>query len=358
MSQENGLIEEAALWFARMRGPEAEAHRIGFEAWLAGDARHRAAYNRSAEIFSMGKFLAEETRTTDADPRQVATCEAAAERRVLLWTPALLVGVCLVALFSWVILASPAGRLFGSADGVATKASNPLQQSIEFATGPMDQRTERLADGSTVKLGPLSLVTVSYDGGRRLLRLERGRARFEVAHDPRPFVVMAGNGSVTARGTVFEVTVRDDAKVEVLLLRGSVDVAVPSAPAASPRVTRMAPGQSLTFESPASAIDMASAGAPPGAPPGAAGGSGATSADGNIREVDGVRVADLIGEANALGRVSIRLDDPQYGDRRISGRFRVADPVKLAERLAAIFDLAIDRSDPRVIVLRDKSRKS
>lgn len=352
MSQGNPLLEEAALWFARMRGPEAEAHRSSFEAWLAGDAQHRAAYNRSAEVFSMGKFLAEEPKATDTIAGNRALQEAAAAPRVPIWKPALLVGICVLALLSWAILAGPGGRLFGSADGIATKAGNPLQRSIELATGPVEGRTERLADGSTVKLDPRSMVTVSYDDARRQLRLERGRARFEVAHDPRPFVVLAGNGSVTARGTVFEVTVRDDAKVEVRLLRGSVDVAMPRLAAAPQRVTRLAPGQSLTFEIPAVAINASSAVAPGDDGNVAGKGSDAGSVSRDLREVDGARVADLIAEANALGRVPIKLVAAQYGERRISGRFRVTDPVQLAERLAAIFDLAIDRSDPSVIVLR------
>ena len=43
------LFEEAAAWFARMRGPDAEASRDEFEAWLARGALHRSAYNRAAD---------------------------------------------------------------------------------------------------------------------------------------------------------------------------------------------------------------------------------------------------------------------------------------------------------------------
>ena len=54
---EDQLLQEAAAWFARMRGPDAEASRDEFEAWLARGALHRRAYNRAAEIFAMGKVL-------------------------------------------------------------------------------------------------------------------------------------------------------------------------------------------------------------------------------------------------------------------------------------------------------------
>lgn len=56
-SREAVLREEAARWFTAMRGPEAEACRVDFEAWLARDVSHRAAYNRIAETFSLGKRL-------------------------------------------------------------------------------------------------------------------------------------------------------------------------------------------------------------------------------------------------------------------------------------------------------------
>lgn len=51
------LRDEAAEWFAVMRGPDAEVRRAEFEAWLERQAIHREAYNRIAETFSLGKAL-------------------------------------------------------------------------------------------------------------------------------------------------------------------------------------------------------------------------------------------------------------------------------------------------------------
>jgi transmembrane sensor len=52
------LMREASLWFARMRGPDAQAYRPDFEHWLSLGASHRDAYERAGEIFAMGRFLA------------------------------------------------------------------------------------------------------------------------------------------------------------------------------------------------------------------------------------------------------------------------------------------------------------
>jgi transmembrane sensor len=70
------------------------------------------------------------------------------------------------------------------------------------------------------------------------------------------------------------------------------------------------------------------------------------------QDYDGVRVDELIAAANAGQSRRIRLADPTLGERRLSGRFRVNDPDQLAERLAGLFNLIVDRRDPSEIVLR------
>src|SRR3954468_14837834 len=84
---EGQLLEEAATWFARMRGPEAEASRARFEAWLARGALHRRAYNRASEIFAMGKLLAGEA---DAEPDAAQRPERRRRRTIVLACAALL----------------------------------------------------------------------------------------------------------------------------------------------------------------------------------------------------------------------------------------------------------------------------
>ena len=51
------LREEAADWWAVMHGPEADARREEFEAWLDRGSYHRSTYNRMGEIHALGKHL-------------------------------------------------------------------------------------------------------------------------------------------------------------------------------------------------------------------------------------------------------------------------------------------------------------
>jgi len=87
----------------------------------------------------------------------------------------------------------------------------------------------------------------------RFVVVNRGEARFEIAHDPkRPFRVLAGAGVITAVGTVFNVR-RLDNLVVVTVGEGIVEVA-PASPmnardggdyARGKRVTR---GQYITYD--------------------------------------------------------------------------------------------------------------
>src|SRR5690606_36355798 len=78
----------------------------------------------------------------------------------------------------------------------------------------------------------------------REIDLVRGRAMFDVAHDPqRPFSVVAGKRRVTALGTQFQV-VRDRNDLVVTLAEGSVAVTDREA---GEHVERLAPGQELVI---------------------------------------------------------------------------------------------------------------
>src|SRR3546814_16467231 len=70
---------------------------------------------------------------------------------------------------------------------------------------------------------------------------------FNVEKDNRPFVVAAGNGTITALGTSFDVGLARDERVTVQLFEGSVDVRVRRDLSAAETPVRLAPGQQLIF---------------------------------------------------------------------------------------------------------------
>ncbi len=81
-----------------------------------------------------------------------------------------------------------------------------------------------LGDGSRVELNLDSELTYTHFKDHRQVRLSRGEAFFEVAHDAlHPFVVKAAEGRIKVTGTRFNVWKYQD-QVRVTLMEGSVRV--------------------------------------------------------------------------------------------------------------------------------------
>jgi transmembrane sensor len=332
------LQREAATWFARMRGPDAEASKAEFDAWLASSAQHLSAYNRAAEVWNLGKFLAEPAMPI-AGP--AAAGPAIGRKRSTVMALAAC-AVCIMLLGGWLAI-SRLGYVARDAPPTIADGGRSLPgHPVRITTLARQNRTVRLSDGSLVSLRAGARLAVSFDKALRGLRLERGSARFEVAHESRPFIVTAGSGTVTARGTIFDVSVAGDNHVLVKLLRGSVDVAMP-APSQSSRpsarmVTRLVPGERIEF---------ADAGLSAQPQPASRAGAGSATLD-----LDHARLADLLATANHDAAVQISLGDPSLGELEISGVMRTNDPFKLADHLAAVLDLKIEHPVPSRIVLQ------
>jgi transmembrane sensor len=93
-----------------------------------------------------------------------------------------------------------------------------------FRTDIGEQRSVLLDDGSLITLNTASEIEVKYTDGRRFVRLARGEALFEVAHDPqRPFDVDTGKAVVRAVGTRFNIDRRAD-HTTVSVVQGKVQV--------------------------------------------------------------------------------------------------------------------------------------
>ena len=93
-----------------------------------------------------------------------------------------------------------------------------------FETRFGEQRFVRLDDGSGVTLNTASRIEVRFQKGHRFIRLVRGEALFEVAHDPvRPFDVYTGKTILRAVGTRFNVDMRAD-RTTVTVLEGVVSL--------------------------------------------------------------------------------------------------------------------------------------
>lgn len=231
-------LEQATQWFLRVRSEDARVEDLPeLKRWIDSDPRNELAYRRVAAAWTgIGAHAAApEIMVARRNALDDAHRAASGRWSVRGWFSrhvALAASIC-------VALLGTALYLY-------------LQQGV-YSTGIGEQRALRLDDGSVVTLDAKSRVRVAYTDGVRLLMLERGRARFDVARDPvRPFRVRAGDQTIVAHGTQFNVERVADT-VLVTLLEGRIAVtgiatASPSAPAekviATP-VVELTAGQAL-----------------------------------------------------------------------------------------------------------------
>lgn len=200
-----------------------------------------------------------------------------------------------------------------------------------YSTGVGEQRTIQLADGSTVVLDTDSQVAVRLTGARRDIRLGRGQALFDVAHDRRrPFVVTAGATSVTALGTRFDVR-REASGATVTLVSGSVEVRQGSA-AQAQQIWRLTPGQRVATEAAAgrpSSVDIDTA----------------TSWTSGRLVFRAVPLRAAVAEFNRYERHKIEVAEGPVGDALISGVFAIGDSDTFVGSVADLHDLTVVRSD-------------
>jgi transmembrane sensor len=327
------LRDEAANWFAIMRGPDAEIRRDEFEAWLARGAVHRLAYNRIAETFSNGRFLKEDYEA-GLEEEQPQEHSPKPQRKASRSIGIVCATVSIIALCGAVLYLSTSSMRVSNPEKTQpiASASPSVGQPVQLATAFGEIRTFRLTDGSKVTLDTDSVLLVAFGKAQRDLRLVRGRARFDVFHEARPFVVSAGNGRVTARGTIFDVSVGDDRRVTVRLIRGAVDIDL-LGPTVNEKAAalRLTPGQQYSFKdggqpqvSEKPEPDVADRQWPDG-----------------LREYENVRLDDLLAEANRYSAVPLLTASRDLGEIRVSGTYRITNPKPLAENLADLLGLAL-----------------
>lgn len=274
LNPEEDVARTAAGWVERLTadrpGPEDVA---ALRAWVAADPAHRRAYEQARAIWT--------------DLPETNLCH---RRPVLRLIAGSVVAACLaLALF------------------VTLGMHDQMTRTGEV-------RRFVLPDGSTAWLDSDSAIDFSFDAGRRILRLARGRVAVAVARDGRhPFQVVAGDAVITDVGTVFSV---DRGRgLDVAVSHGIVDVA------RAGRTTRLRAGAAGSFGKggivlrPTRARDFA-------------------WRDGRI-QLDRVRLDDALTELDRYYDGRILLLDPALASRRVSGTLftdRVEEGVETVAR--------------------------
>ncbi|WP_262503991.1 FecR family protein [Sphingosinithalassobacter sp. CS137] len=273
------------------------------------DGRHREAFADMAAVWDaplVASALAEQPGAVQPQNSEEASLPA---RRVpVMWLSGAAAALVLAALI-WLLPALP--------------------RSYETAPGALGSIA--LADGSTVALGGNSAIRVRYLPWRREVRLTRGEATFDVAHEAsRPFAVLSGVARVTVTGTSFHVDRLGEETVGVQVARGSVRVE------AKDEMLRLGAGEAAR-----------------------AGGDGLARVPMQDEDrswqsgwfvANDVPLGDLIEKLRRYSKLPIRVADPEIEDRIIMGRFNISKPEEVLRSMSISYGVNVDTNERWIII--------
>lgn len=260
--EQDELLRTAAEWSAELSSAEISPRRIAqWQQWLAASEAHRDAFDRiQSTLFAIDRsavghipWPTEDEIAGDAYDGSVpvsvwrarlSRSAGRAARRGGAWLDALQRRRGIVAALAAsvvVALAAPIGLKL-----IRTTPVQPVVTVVETRTG--ENREVQLADGSTVSVGAGSVLWATLSRDAREVTLDRGEAFFRVAKDPaRPFTVRAGDTTVAAVGTAFNVR-RAGERIVVAVADGIVKVAAPAAQGVPPSRSQLGVGQQLSID--------------------------------------------------------------------------------------------------------------
>ena len=330
----------AAEWLVRLSEAELEAgERAELDAWLDADPDNGAMLEEIAGSWRAVESYASALPVMALREEALASARVASERahrpepkrgREWGWWGAIAATLLLCLLGTGYWLAN---------------------QPTAYTTGSGERRVVMLADGSRLSLDASTTVLVHYTAGRRQLWLERGRAKFDVAHDPlSPFTVDADDRVVVATGTSFSVELLGK-QVRVALYEGQVSVLREA------DVQRYRRGASPTSVA-AGGVRMAQVGRElvvdedDGTPPSFAAIDPVRSVSwqSGILDIEDDPVAIIVERVNRSAQRKLVLGDARVGAMRVSGVFRAGDTDALVEGLDAALGIRATRTADRIIL--------
>lgn len=318
----DAIHEEAAAWFARRRdGVCTPSEEAAFEEWRDRSEAHAAAYAETKHAWHQWKQLQSSDRMREMTA--VVMAATAPRRRNVpagrRWGP-LLAAACILAAVA-----------VGGIGLLPRLLSTP---PVTYSTALGEQRTEQLPDGTRVTLNTETALQVRYVHGQREVVLQYGEAMFDVVHDAaHPFVVTAGDGSITDLGTRF--AVRDDSGTAIVtLLQGRVEIA------SRDERGQLTPGEQARYGVRVAGISVREV--DPAA---------ATAWLHGRLDFNGMPLAKAIADANRYSAIKLRLGDPKLADMSVGGSFRAGDNAAIAVALSAVFPVRVVRNDAHEIVL-------
>ncbi|WP_442679063.1 FecR family protein [Sphingomonas sp. ASY06-1R] len=304
----NAIDSRAAEWIARLHaGDRAVADETALRVWLDEDPAHAAAFERLTLLWDMV-------------PGSGAQPVPRVERRPVLTRRRLLLGM------------GGAAATCGS----AVVGLSAAYAGTTYETDIGERRSVRLRDGSQLLLDAASRVTADAWPRYRQLWLERGRIQLSIAPNAVPFEVDAGHGTLLASAGRFDLRRDGGNDVSLVSIAGQARAGTGQdlQPLTSGDRLRAGPHETIV-DRPDPRLVQA-------------------WIDGRAAFHEDT-IAAVAAEANRYARTPLTIADAQTGSLRVSGLYRMGDNVALAEALASLHGLQVQRSGDRIILGKKSS---
>lgn len=285
---------QAAAWLARLQADtRAQEDEAAFREWLAGDPRHRAAFDRATLLFETVGGL------TDYQP----PAPAATPRRAVL-----------------------AGLGAAVAGGISLTAWRQAQASVhETAVG--EEKHVALTNGADLTLDTDSQVRVGLLDPHRL-ELCRGRlAVSTVAPDQKPMVIVAADKRLTSHDMTADVRL-DAGKATIVLIKGRATVQQRGGGDIA-----LSAGQRLSAEGQVDRPDLQPL---------------LAWREGQAMFVDQT-LAQACSELNRYSRIKLRAA-PAVAGLRVSGVYQAGESLRFAQSLAQLLPVTVSTRDDEILL--------
>lgn len=312
---------EAARLYLMARASDAADDWNAAYAWVAQDPAHGFAFAKAEAGWELAERLNELPAGQIDDPVPGGRI-AEDDNQPLIGRRGLLVG-----------LAAGAASI-----GIATTVALRLLGTVDhYRTALGETRMVPLADGSLVHLNTNSSIEVALRDDIRSIKLLKGEARFDVAHDPkRPFIVNADGTLVRAVGTMFNVRLRPDV-TELTVIQGIVAVRNGNS-----AVRRIESGRSAAVRSGSIAVTHLEP---------AKIKQRIAWQDGMV-EFEGDTLAQAVEEFNRYRATPLVIGDPALASLRVGGAFRLDRSQDFVQALESGFGVhAVPGSDNSIILV-------
>ncbi|ARD45809.1 FecR domain-containing protein [Colwellia sp. PAMC 21821] len=331
----NTIDDEASIWLVRLdNGNLSDQSRKELKTWLSADKRHPVALKAMADVWD------------DMDEILMIIDNKDSSVKLSIWPilQPIVKPVMLAASISFIALLLWVGM------------PNDVQKS-SYATLIGQQMDATFDDGSIIHLNTNTHIETEFSDNKRIIKLVKGEALFEVAHDPnRPFIVYAGDRLVQAIGTKFVVHLQSE-DIQVTVTDGKVKM---SKVALNTTLTDINDLNDETIHKDDVYITKGEKVVVTNDQSPTLTHFKAENMDRELSWLNGKlifvneKLSDVIEEINRYVEIEIVLNDPALHKTLISGRFDLKDSEALIEAIELSFNMKSERLGENKVLLTKK----